>query len=207
MLRRSEEEPSLCELVQRWLERTPGLEENSYNFWARYQKSVGGILEGQKCEAEASENADLKAHLLNEYHKKKVMFESIFDVSIHNALVARGERRFSHKALQVMPKTNCNVLVVWMNFFQKFRAPFWLRFTEMSPVSTNPTSFCPFWWISTRWSPNGVVCSMLGPYLWNATDSFILTDNHVMLVQRMIGSQQLGTGGSSGYQYLRSTLR
>ena len=111
MLRRSEEEPSLCELVQRWLERTPGLEENSYNFWARYQKSVGGILEGQKCEAEASENADLKAHLLNEYHKKKEMFESIFDVSIHNALVARGERRFSHKALQVMPKTNCNVLV------------------------------------------------------------------------------------------------
>lgn len=33
------------------------------------------------------------------------------------------------------------------------------------------------------------------------------TDNHVIMVQRMIGSQQLGTGGSSGYQYLRSTLR
>lgn len=30
--------------------------------------------------------------------------------------------------------------------------------------------------------------------------------NHVIMVQRMIGSQQLGTGGSSGYQYLRSTL-
>jgi len=30
--------------------------------------------------------------------------------------------------------------------------------------------------------------------------------NHVMLVQRMLGSIQLGTGGSSGYQYLRSTL-
>lgn len=27
------------------------------------------------------------------------------------------------------------------------------------------------------------------------------------MVQRMIGSQQLGTGGSSGYHYLRSTLR
>lgn len=26
------------------------------------------------------------------------------------------------------------------------------------------------------------------------------------MVQRMIGSQQLGTGGSSGYQYLKSTL-
>ena len=34
----------------------------------------------------------------------------------------------------------------------------------------------------------------------------MLSDNHVMLVQRMLGSSQLGTGGSSGYQYLRSTL-
>lgn len=36
---------------------------------------------------------------------------------------------------------------------------------------------------------------------------FLFSDNHVIMVQRMIGSQQLGTGGSSGYQYLRSTLR
>ncbi len=34
----------------------------------------------------------------------------------------------------------------------------------------------------------------------------MVLDNHVILVQRMLGSQQLGTGGSSGYQYLRSTL-
>jgi len=31
-------------------------------------------------------------------------------------------------------------------------------------------------------------------------------DNHVMLVQRMIGNK-FGTGGSSGYQYLRATVR
>ena len=36
---------------------------------------------------------------------------------------------------------------------------------------------------------------------------FYPLDNHVLMVQRMIGSQQLGTGGSSGYQYLKSTLR
>lgn len=30
--------------------------------------------------------------------------------------------------------------------------------------------------------------------------------NHVQMVLRMLGSQQMGTGGSSGYQYLRSTL-
>ena len=34
----------------------------------------------------------------------------------------------------------------------------------------------------------------------------LLSDNHVILVQRMLGSQQMGSGGSSGYQYLRSTL-
>ena len=34
----------------------------------------------------------------------------------------------------------------------------------------------------------------------------LLLDNHVILVQRMLGSQQMGSGGSSGYQYLRSTL-
>lgn len=33
-----------------------------------------------------------------------------------------------------------------------------------------------------------------------------LPDNHVLMVQRMIGSIQLGTGGSSGYEYLKSTL-
>ncbi|PRD24670.1 UNVERIFIED_CONTAM: Tryptophan 2,3-dioxygenase [Trichonephila clavipes] len=37
------------------------------------------------------------------------------------------------------------------------------------------------------------------------TQAYFL-DNHVIMVQRMIGSQQLGTGGSSGYWYLRSTL-
>ena len=31
-------------------------------------------------------------------------------------------------------------------------------------------------------------------------------DNHVMMVQRMIGNK-FGTGGSSGYQYLRATVR
>ena len=38
------------------------------------------------------------------------------------------------------------------------------------------------------------------------TVTTLVADNHVMLVQRMLGSIQLGTGGSSGYQYLRSTL-
>ena len=41
----------------------------------------------------------MKTHLLSNYRKKKEQFDSIFEPDIHAALVKRGERRFSHKAL------------------------------------------------------------------------------------------------------------
>ena len=41
----------------------------------------------------------MKTHLMSNYRKKKEQFDSIFDPEKHNALVKRGERRFSHKAL------------------------------------------------------------------------------------------------------------
>lgn len=100
-LQRSEEEPSLCELVQRWLERTPGLEENSFNFWAQYRRVVDAMIQEQQNEAEAAEDPVLRAHMLSDTQKRRELFDSIFDVDVHHALVARGERRFSHKALQV----------------------------------------------------------------------------------------------------------
>lgn len=57
-LQRSEEEPSLCELVQRWLERTPGLEEEySYNFWPQYQRTVESLIAEQQREAEVLASA------------------------------------------------------------------------------------------------------------------------------------------------------
>ena len=41
----SEEEPSLLTVLIRWLERTPGLKDQRFNFWERFKKSVDGILE------------------------------------------------------------------------------------------------------------------------------------------------------------------
>lgn len=40
----SEEEPSLSELLQKWLERTPGLEVNGFDFWGKFQDSVNTFL-------------------------------------------------------------------------------------------------------------------------------------------------------------------
>lgn len=44
LLERSESEPSLADLIERWLERTPGLEKDGFNFWDKYRNAVGTLL-------------------------------------------------------------------------------------------------------------------------------------------------------------------
>ena len=41
-----------------------------------------------------------RKQLLDSLHKRQELFNSVFDTSIHNAFMARGERRMSHQALQ-----------------------------------------------------------------------------------------------------------
>lgn len=43
-IKKSEEEPSLSDLLQRWLERTPGLELDGFNFWGKFKDSVDKLL-------------------------------------------------------------------------------------------------------------------------------------------------------------------
>lgn len=47
LIETSEDEPSLLTLVQSWLERTPGLEEDGFNFWKKFQDSVDIFLNDQ----------------------------------------------------------------------------------------------------------------------------------------------------------------
>jgi len=164
-LKASEEEPSLSDLVQQWLERTPGLSED-FNFSARFKETIEKILEDTMTQIKEEKNVTMKTHLLTNYRKKKEQFDSIFEPEIHAALVKRGERRFTHKAL-------LGALMISMYSEEpRFHQPHQLLMALMDIDS-----------LITKWRYN-----------------------HVMLVQRMLGSSQLGTGGSSGYQYLRSTL-
>lgn len=39
-------------MLQGWLERTPGLEENGFNFWGKYRNSVQAMLDDMEAEAE-----------------------------------------------------------------------------------------------------------------------------------------------------------
>lgn len=52
----SEKEPALTDLVQRWLERTPGLELEGFNFWGKYQKAVNVLLQEQISSAQVPMN-------------------------------------------------------------------------------------------------------------------------------------------------------
>ncbi|XP_018017684.1 tryptophan 2,3-dioxygenase [Hyalella azteca] len=165
-IQESEREPSLQELLAKWLERTPGLDSKGFKFWKMYKRAVDASLAAQKLEFDQEKIEAKKKQLLDAWKKRQELFNSIFDTSIHNALVARGERRLSHQALQGA------LMISFYREEPRFNQPYQLLNLLMDVDS-----------LMTKWRYN-----------------------HVMLVQRMIGSQQIGTGGSSGYQYLRSTL-
>ncbi|SPP89620.1 blast:Tryptophan 2%2C3-dioxygenase [Drosophila guanche] len=165
-IRSSEHEPSLLELVQRWLERTPGLEESGFDFWKKFQQSVDQFLAAQVQSAMEEPVERAKNYRLMDIEKRREVYHSIFDPAVHEALVKRGDRRFSHRALQGA------IMITFYRDEPRFSQPHQLLTLLMDIDS-----------LITKWRYN-----------------------HVIMVQRMIGSQQLGTGGSSGYQYLRSTL-
>jgi tryptophan 2,3-dioxygenase len=49
---------------------------------------------------QAAEEGNAKKFALSDLAKRKEIFDSIFDPSVHDALIGRGERRFSYTALQ-----------------------------------------------------------------------------------------------------------
>jgi len=155
----------LAAFPQGWLERTPGLEEDGFDFWRKYKKSVQNMLDTMKAEAEVEEDEEVRSSLLKEVKKQADNFDTIFNEERHNQLVARGERRFSHKALQGA------LMIYFYRDEPRFNQPFQILQLLMD------------------------------------IDSHLIKwrYNHLMMVQRMIGSK-MGTGGTSGYQYLRSTV-
>ncbi|XP_022660175.1 tryptophan 2,3-dioxygenase-like isoform X3 [Varroa jacobsoni] len=162
IVKKSHEQPSLLFLIQRWLERTPGLEEDGFNFWAKYKAVVTLMLD--RMEDKGHKKNDTQ--MIENVCAKRAVFATIFDESLHNELIKRGERRLSHKALQ-------GALMIYLyRDSPRFHQPFHMLTLLMDIDS-----------LITRWRYN-----------------------HVLMVQRMIGSSRTGTGGSSGYQYLRSTL-
>ncbi|KAJ3587529.1 hypothetical protein NHX12_011126 [Muraenolepis orangiensis] len=187
----TEREPTLLQLVEAWLERTPGLEEDGFNFWVQLEKNIFRGLEQEKdkidealCSPssggslfssirrlsvlllqEEMTDSEEKEETIAEFVKQKEVFTSLFDEKRHDHLLSKGERRLSYKALQGA------LMIYFYREEPRFQVPFQLL-TSLMDIDA----------LMTKWRYN-----------------------HVCMVHRMIGSKA-GTGGSSGYHYLRSTV-
>uniref|UniRef100_A0AAR2KX60 Tryptophan 2,3-dioxygenase n=1 Tax=Pygocentrus nattereri TaxID=42514 RepID=A0AAR2KX60_PYGNA len=165
LLQQSEKEPTLLQLVEKWLERTPGLEEDGFNFWGKLESNIFEGLRRGKDKIEQKPDSEMKEELMADFIKQKELFMCLFDEKRHNHLLSKGERRLSYKALQGA------LMIYFYREEPRFQVPFQLL-TSLMDIDT----------LMTKWRYN-----------------------HVCMVHRMIGSKA-GTGGSSGYQYLRSTV-
>lgn len=99
-LTNSLDEPTLLMLIERWLERTPGLEDTSFNFWERYKRAVAQYLEYLQTNAQDEPNPTARDAALEDVKKTADSFRSLIDEKFHQQLVARSERRMSHRAFQ-----------------------------------------------------------------------------------------------------------
>ncbi len=98
----AEESPSLFNLLEKWLERTPFLEFENFNFWEQYRSAVDDMLASDRSHIEENEQlseAEKQIHL-KEYAVTEKKFDALFNQDKHNELIEKREHRLSYKATQ-----------------------------------------------------------------------------------------------------------
>lgn len=166
-LKASEEEVSLFELIEKWLERTPFLKFENFDFLKNYQQSVQKML--QKDKEIISQNPTLSSEtrqqqLLSLEHTRQ-NFEALFDEKKHEVLIKKGERRISYRA----------TLAALFIFLYRDQPILHLPFNFLTHLVD--------------------LDELLSTWRYR----------HALLAYRMIGTK-IGTGGSSGYDYLKATI-
>ena len=166
ILNRLEAQDSMLDLVEKWLERTPFLQFENFDFIEEYKKAVKNMLVNEE---QGIKNADyisdqeknLRIKMLGETN---TYFSSIFDVENHERKVAEGTLKLSYRA---------TVSALLINLYRDeplLRQPFMFlqKLIDMDELFTT----------------------------WR--------NRHAQMVLRTLG-QKIGTGGSSGYDYLKDT--
>ncbi len=166
LLEQTEREPSLHDLVERWLERTPFIEFGGFRFWDAYRDAVHAMLDDDQRVIESNHTLteEQKLMQLAELHRTRASFEAVIDPATHARLQAEGSRRLSHKAMQA-------ALLIML-------------------YRDQPILHMPFRLLDVLIDIDELLTT------WRY--------RHSLMVHRMIG-MKIGTGGSSGHQYLRST--
>jgi tryptophan 2,3-dioxygenase len=166
-LHQSEKDPSLLKMVERWLERTPFLKFNDFDFLAVYHQTINRMLAND--EAIIRNNPSLtekgKEVQLQMLAASRENFEALFDEKKHNTLLKEGRRRISYKA------THAALLIMLYR--------------------DQPILHLPFQLLNYLIDIDKLLTS------WR--------QRHALMVQRMIG-WKIGTGGSLGHEYLKTTV-
>jgi len=167
LAQQAESEPSLFELIERWLERTPFLDFQGFNFWSSYRVAVDKMLESDRqiiLHNPTLPNEERETHLQELAHTE-ASFAALFDEEKHRQFIQKGQRRLSYRA------THAALLI---NLYRD-----------------EPILYLPFRLLTVLIDIDELLAT------WRY--------RHALMVQRMIGSK-IGTGGSSGYHYLRTTI-
>jgi tryptophan 2,3-dioxygenase len=98
----SEGQPSLFDLVERWLERTPFLDHEDFHFWEAYQEAVHNRIEADR--EVVAENPKLtekeRKAQLEEFDLVLGQYEALFDPEKHHLEKTAGRIRLSQRAFQ-----------------------------------------------------------------------------------------------------------
>lgn len=160
----SEQSPSLFELVDRWLARTPFLRVDDFDFWREYRRTVEGMFSDDRATvlAHPGLNDAEKERNLKEIDNAFEVFRALFDAAKYDELRASGHFRLSYPALHAA------LLIQLYRDQPVFNLPFQL-ITALQDLDE----------LMTTWRYR-----------------------HSLLAHRMLG-RKIGTGGSSGAQYLK----
>jgi tryptophan 2,3-dioxygenase len=159
--------PSLRELVEKWLERTPFLNSENFNFWQSYKEAVDKMLEHDR---DIIVNNPTLTEKKRDFQIKNIEltrenYDALFDEAKHNELVKEGKRHLSNKAM---------LAAIFINLYRD-----------------EPILHMPFMFLNLLVEMDELFTE------WRY--------RHALMVHRMIGAK-IGTGGSSGHQYLMSTV-
>jgi len=166
LIGKTEKSQSIFELLEAWLERTPFLSFDGFDFWEKYSKTISDILKKEEILIKSKPNqtvSELESNL--KFHAVTVSsFQAFINAEKHEALIKKGEKRLSHKS------TKAALLIFLYRDEPILHSPFNLlsRLMDIDELFTS----------------------------WR--------QRHAMMVHRMIGGK-IGTGGSSGHKYLKST--
>lgn len=94
-------QPSLFESIEKWLERTPFLSGDNFDFWSSYKNAVNKMFQDDISIVKNNTrlNDEDKKRNIDALEKTLHSFDALFDESAYQKLQQEGQFRLSYKAL------------------------------------------------------------------------------------------------------------